>query len=156
MGDAGLMLSASAQSPASQRNLDTVQRAVLAALIALTETGGPATDTQLGPLGHALDAIRDTLDYEHRADHRLSWTLLSLLTATVRGVMADGLLTDPRGFRSVNDEDYAMWVLRHGGAHPEVLEFPVLRAMYNMVFGYEKATCSARPSRRGSGCFSSA
>jgi uncharacterized protein with NAD-binding domain and iron-sulfur cluster len=55
----------------------------------------------------------------------------------VRGVIADGLLTDPRGFRAVNDEDYAMWVLRHGG-HPEVLEFPVLRAMYNMVFGYEK------------------
>ncbi len=29
------------------------------------------------------------------------------------------------------------WVMRHG-AHPDMLEFPVLRAMYNMVFGYEK------------------
>ena len=27
-------------------------------------------------------------------------------------------------------------MIRHG-AHPDVLEFPVLRAMYNMVFGYE-------------------
>lgn len=136
MGDSGLSLSTSAEPPAPQRSLDTVQRAVLAALSALADPES-ANDAQVGLLTHALNAIRDTLDYERRADHRLSWTLLSLLTATVRGVMADGLMTDPRGFRAVNNEDYAMWVLRHGG-HPEVLEFPVLRAMYNMVFGYEK------------------
>jgi uncharacterized protein with NAD-binding domain and iron-sulfur cluster len=50
--------------------------------------------------------------------------------------MADSLITDPRGFRAINDEDYAMWLMRHG-AHPDVIEFPVMRAMYNMVFGYE-------------------
>ncbi|MGE2689567.1 FAD-dependent oxidoreductase [Mycolicibacterium pulveris] len=133
MGDAGLAISTSAQMPTPKRTLDTVQRAALAALIALTDAPSANTDA----LTRALDAIRDTLDYERRADHRLSWTLLSLLTATVRGVLADGLVTDPRGLRSVNDEDYGGWVLRHG-AHPEVLEFPVLRAMYNMVFGYEK------------------
>ncbi|MGE2727728.1 FAD-dependent oxidoreductase [Mycolicibacterium pulveris] len=133
MGDAGLAISTSAQIPTPKRTLDTVQRAALAALIALTDAPSANTDA----LTRALDAIRDTLDYERRADHRLSWTLLSLLTATVRGVLADGLVTDPRGLRSVNDEDYGGWVLRHG-AHPEVLEFPVLRAMYNMVFGYEK------------------
>lgn len=133
MGDAALTLSASEEPPAQQRTLDTVQRAVLAALIALTSPRPPDT----GALTHALDAIRETLDYERRADHRLSWTLLSLVTAIVRGVLADGLITDPRGFRAINDEDFAMWVLRHGG-HPEVVEFPVLRAMYNMVFGYDK------------------
>jgi len=136
MDDSGLSLSTSAGRPDPQRSLDTVQRAVLAALSALADPES-ANDPQVSLLTHALNAIRDTLDYERRADHRLSWTLLSLLTATVRGVMADGLMTDPRGFRAINDEDYAMWVLRHGG-HPEVLEFPVLRAMYNMVFGYEK------------------
>ncbi len=136
MGDSGLTLSASAEPPAPQRSLDAVQRAVIAASMALADPDS-ANDAQVGLLTHALNAIRDTLDYERRADHRLSWTLLSLLTATVRGVMADRLMTDPRGFRAINDEDYAMWVLRHGG-HPEVLEFPVLRAMYNMVFGYEK------------------
>ena len=136
MGDSSLTLSASAEPPAPQRSLDAVQRAVIAASMALADPDS-ANDAQVGLLTHALDAIRDTLDYERRADHRLSWTLLSLLTATVRGVMADRLMTDPRGFRAINDEDYAMWVLRHGG-HPEVLEFPVLRAMYNMVFGYEK------------------
>lgn len=136
MDDAGLTMSASSEMPTPKRTLNTVQRAALAALIALADPQ-PVGDDAAGVLTQALDAIRDILDYERRADHRLSWTLLSLLTATVRGVLADGLVTDPRGLRSVNDEDYGGWVLRHG-AHPEVLEFPVLRAMYNMVFGYEK------------------
>ena len=134
MGDAPLTLSTSADAPTPQRSLHTLQRAVAAVLIALADPG-PA-EVEAGLLNRALDAIRDTLDYERRADHRLTWTLLSILTATVRGVLADGLVTDPRGFRAINDEDYAMWLLRHG-AHPEVLEFPVMRAMYNMVFGYE-------------------
>lgn len=137
MAGTGLTLSASAEPPPSpKRSLDTVQRAVIAALAALADPR-PTNDEQLLPLSRALEAIRGTLDYERRSDHRLGWTLLSLVTATVHGVMADGIATDPRGFRAVNDEDYAEWVIRHG-AHPDVLEFPVLRAMYNMVFGYEK------------------
>ena len=136
MGEGGLTLSASAEPPRQKRSLDTVQRAVVAVLASLA-TPQPPGDDELLPLTRALDAIRDTLDYERRSDQRLAWTLLSLVTATVHGVMADGIATDPRGFRAVNDEDYAEWVIRHG-AHPDVLEFPVLRAMYNMVFGYEK------------------
>lgn len=136
LNGSGLSISATAEPPDAHRTLDVVRGAVAAALTALAEPRGADADA-IDPLNRALDAIRGTLDVEQRTDHRLTWTLLSLLTATVRGVLADGLLTDPRGFRAINDEDYAMWVLRHGG-HPEVLEFPVLRAMYNMVFGYEK------------------
>jgi uncharacterized protein with NAD-binding domain and iron-sulfur cluster len=136
MGDGGLTLSASAQPPATTRSLDTVRRAAIAALGALADPR-PVDDNQLRPLTRALEAIRDTLDFERRADHRLSWTLLSLVTATAYGMLSDGMITDPRGFRAANEEDYAEWVMRHG-AHPDVLEFPVLRAMYNMVFGYEK------------------
>jgi uncharacterized protein with NAD-binding domain and iron-sulfur cluster len=136
MGEAGLTLSASAEPPVLKRSLDTVRRAAIAVLAALVNPR-PVNDAQLRPLSQAVDAIRDTLDVERRADHRLAWTLLSLVTATARGIMADGLITDPRGFRAANDEDYAEWVMRHG-AHHDVLEFPVLRAMYNMVFGYEK------------------
>jgi uncharacterized protein with NAD-binding domain and iron-sulfur cluster len=143
MGDAGLTLSTSADPPAPGRSIDAVQRAVLAALSALGDPR-PTNGAQVGMLNQALDAIRHSLDYERRADHRLSWTLLSLLTATVRGVIADSLVTDPRGFRAINDEDFSAWVLRHG-AHPDVLNFPVLRAMYNMVFGYENGDLE-RPS----------
>jgi uncharacterized protein with NAD-binding domain and iron-sulfur cluster len=140
MGDGGLTLSVSAEPPAVNRSLDAVGRAVAAALSALAD---PRT-TQVGPLNGALDAIRDTLDYERRADHRLAWTLLSLLIAIVRGVIADGLVTDPRGFRAINDEDFTEWMLRHG-VHPDALDFPVTRAMYDMVFGYEDGDLE-RPS----------
>ncbi|MFI5509357.1 FAD-dependent oxidoreductase [Mycobacterium sp. NPDC051804] len=136
MGEDGMTLSATAEPPSRKRTFATVRRAAIAALIALADPQ-PVSDNQVHPLTPALDAIRDTLDYERRADHRLSWLLLSLVTATARGIMVDGLITDPRGFRAANDEDYAEWVMRHG-AHPDILEFPVLRAMYNMVFGYEK------------------
>ncbi len=51
-------------------------------------------------------------------------------------MIADGLVTDPRGFRAINDEEYGEWILRHG-AHPNVLDFPLVRGMYDMVFGYE-------------------
>lgn len=135
MGGTGLTLSTSAEPPAREKSLDTVRHAAFAALAALADPQ-PVNDVQVGLLTRALDAIRDALDYERRTDHRLSWILLSLVVAITRGVMADGLITNPQGFRAINDEDYGSWVLRHG-AHPEVLEFPVLRAMYNMVFGYE-------------------
>ena len=135
MGDSGLTLSASAEMPSKQRSLDIVLRAALAASAVLANPQ-PATDTQVDLLTQALEAVRDTLDYERRTEQRLSWILLSLVLTITRGVMADGLITDPRGFRAINDEDYGAWVIRHG-AHPDVLEFPVLRAMYNMVFGYE-------------------
>ncbi len=135
MGENSLTLSTTAEIPSQKRSLDAVRRAVLAASAALTDPP-PSSDAQVDLLTHALEAVRTTLDYEHRTDHRLSWILLSLVLTITRGVMADGLITDPRGFRAINDEDYGAWVIRHG-AHPDVLEFPVLRAMYNMVFGYE-------------------
>jgi uncharacterized protein with NAD-binding domain and iron-sulfur cluster len=135
MGDTGLTLSTSAAPPAREKSLDVVRHAALAALAVLADPQ-PDNDTQVDMLTRALEAIRTNLDYERRTDHRLSWILLSLVVSITRGVMADGLITDPRGFRAINDEDYGSWVLRHG-AHPDVLEFPVLRAMYNMVFGYE-------------------
>ncbi|MET0757911.1 MAG: hypothetical protein ABWY39_08160 [Mycobacterium sp.] len=63
---------------------------------------------------------------------------MSLVTAVVRGVVADNLVTHPRGFRAVNDEDFGEWILRHG-AHPDVLESPLVRGLYDLVFGYEDA-----------------
>ena len=135
MGDTGLTLSTSPDMPSQARTLDIVRRAALAATAVLADPL-PAPDAQVDALTHALEVVRDTLDYERRTDHRLTWILLCLVLTITRGVMADGLITDPRGFRAINDEDYGAWVLRHG-AHPDVLEFPVLRAMYNMVFGYE-------------------
>ena len=133
----GLVLSSSPSPPASSRSADAVARAALAALLALTEAppaGSAATDL----LATVLDAIRGALDYEDRPDHQRSWVLMSMLTATARGILVDRLITDPRGFRAIDDEDFGEWVLRHG-AHRDVLESPLIRGLYDLVFGYQDA-----------------
>ena len=103
----------------------------MAAMIAPQTADGSAA----GFLSESLEAVREALDYERRPEHRRAWLLMSLLAATVRGLIADNLITDPAGFRAINDEEYGDWMLRHG-AHPDVLEFPLVRGMYDMVFGY--------------------
>lgn len=112
------------------------------AIATLAEPTAPETIRLI--LDRPLDAIRAAIDYEHRADHRRFWLLLSTLTATARGLAADGMLTDPAGFRAANDEEYGDWLLRHG-AHRDVLDFALVRGLYDMVFGYADGDCD-RPS----------
>jgi uncharacterized protein with NAD-binding domain and iron-sulfur cluster len=126
----GLLLSPSSEEPSMQR----VQRGAYAALTTLANPRLPADDDG-AVFEPALDAIAGALDQELPPEHRRSWLLMSLVTATVRGILADGLLTDPRGFRAITDEDFGEWILRHG-AHRDVLDFPLVRGMYDMVFGY--------------------
>lgn len=127
-----------ATGPRLQALTDLIIRSVGEVLAATAESPAP------GVFGAVLDdplrAIRDTLDHEHRADHRRLWLLLSMLTATARGLIADDLLTDPAGFRAINDEEYGDWLRRHG-AHPDVLDFALVRGLYDMVFGYQDGDC---------------
>lgn len=135
----GALVMSTSPDPASERWIEVVQRGVLATLTALTNppSSPPSSGAiRAGLLGRSLDVVREALNYENRPDHKRFWLLLSLLTATARGLIADNLVTDPRGFRAINDEDYGAWVLRHG-AHPDVLGFPLVRGLYDMVFGYE-------------------
>jgi uncharacterized protein with NAD-binding domain and iron-sulfur cluster len=136
-GEGGLTMSTSPDPPAIDRSLSTLQQAVMAALLVLVSPA-PRQDEGAGLLQRVLDAVRDALDYEHRSDHRRSWILISLLTATARGIIVENLLTDPGGFRTINDEDFSQWALRQG-AHPDTANFPLVRAMYDMVFGFEDA-----------------
>ena len=75
--------------------------------------------------------MRDLVDED--PDVRRTWHLVSVMTASVRGVLADGLLTAPRGFRAVNDEDFLDWIIRHGAA-AEVADFAFIRGLYDLVF----------------------
>jgi uncharacterized protein with NAD-binding domain and iron-sulfur cluster len=130
----GLVLSTSPDTT-STRWIEVVRRGALATLVALANPLPPEA-IRAGVLGQPLDAVREAIEYEHRPDHKRFWLLVSLLTATVRGLIADNLVTDPQGFRAINDEDYGAWILRHG-AHPDVRDFPLVRGLYDMVFGYE-------------------
>jgi uncharacterized protein with NAD-binding domain and iron-sulfur cluster len=136
---AGLTLSTSPDTPAaptSARVVEAVQRAVAAALLAIADPHSERS-TPTGVLEEALEAIRGTLDRERRPEEKRSWLLISLVTATIRGLIADGLVTDPRGFRAINDEDFGQWILRHG-AHRDVLDYALIRGLYDLVFGYEE------------------
>jgi uncharacterized protein with NAD-binding domain and iron-sulfur cluster len=113
---------------------DGVRRGLLDALAKFTDPATPQP-IRMESIGDALATIAEALDYEPRPERRRLWLLLSLLTATVRGLIADDLVADPRGFRALNDEEYGAWITRHG-AHPDVLDFPLVRGMYDMVFGY--------------------
>lgn len=124
-----LVLSTSPRPPSPVA--DALRCGALAALTALADTR--TSDTN--PIDGALSAVRRALDRERRPEHRRIWQLLSLLTATTRGLIVDRLLTDPAGFRAIDDEDFRDWIQRHG-AHPDVVDFPLIRGMYDMVFGY--------------------
>jgi uncharacterized protein with NAD-binding domain and iron-sulfur cluster len=134
----GLALSTSPVPPPYQsQTLDGLLRGIVAALVTLTDPSVEGVDPA-GRLDSALLALRDEIDFERRPDHRRTWLLISLVTSVARGILADKLVTDPAGFRSINDEDFGQWIVRHGG-HPDVVEFPLVRGVYDLVFGYEDA-----------------
>ena len=83
------------------------------------------------PVRHSLRAAVRT----HAASRR-SYELVELVTANLVGVMVDGLLTNPDGFGAINHLDYREWLLGHG-MDPAALGSPILRGMYDLVFGYE-------------------
>lgn len=78
----------------------------------------------------------------HRSAGRV-WSLIDVTFATLRGIVSDGLLTDPRGLDAISDYDCLEWLLRHGAA-PESVDSGYMRAMYDMVFAYEDGD-STRP-----------
>ena len=79
-------------------------------------------------------ALRVALQAQPAA--RRSYELVELVTANLVGIMSDGLLTNPAGFGAINHLDYREWLLGHG-IDPDALESPILRGMYDLVFGYE-------------------
>jgi uncharacterized protein with NAD-binding domain and iron-sulfur cluster len=69
-----------------------------------------------------------------RADGNRRDPVVDLLLTVVRGIAADGLLT--RGFGAIDDVDFRAWLTSHG-ASPATIDGPIVRGMYDLVFGYE-------------------
>ena len=102
---------------------------------ATARTGNPDLARVLPSLVEPLRrGLRDGLRGQTAA--RRSYELVELVTTNLFGVMADGLLTRPEGFGAINHLDYREWLLGHG-IDPAALESPILRGMYDLVFGYE-------------------
>jgi uncharacterized protein with NAD-binding domain and iron-sulfur cluster len=87
-----------------------------------------ALDRALAATGEALHEL-----VAADADLRRTWHLVAVMTAVVRGLLADGLFGDRRDFRALNGEDFLDWILRHG-APPEVADFAFIRGLYDLVF----------------------
>jgi uncharacterized protein with NAD-binding domain and iron-sulfur cluster len=105
----------------------------------------------LGPMVDSLhEALRDMVGQDDRA--RRLWSLLDLVMTTVRGIVADGLLLDPRGFTAINQEDYRDWIGRHG-ASPETLDSALVRGMYDLTFANHHGDPSRPRFAAGTGLF---
>jgi uncharacterized protein with NAD-binding domain and iron-sulfur cluster len=96
-----------------------------------------------GPGMTAVGALLGAPEQSEPALHR-TWQGIALMTAAVRGILSDGLLTAPHGLEAINDEEYLDWIGRHGGPS-ELRDFSVVRGLYDLAFGYADGDPS-RPS----------
>lgn len=150
-----VVLTASADPPPAPADTrETGARLVLrAALLEATRLACQmigAADDRSRDLEEALGRAQAWLADALAADPELerSWQVISLTIALIRGLVADQVLTDPQRLAQLDDEDYLEWIRRHGAA-AEAVDGGFLRALYDMVIGYEGGD-PARP-RFGAG-----
>jgi uncharacterized protein with NAD-binding domain and iron-sulfur cluster len=94
----------------------------------------PPRTRGLGPAATAVvDAVRAGVPTGRGMERAL--TFLDVLGAMGRGMAADDLVH--RGFKVIDDEDFLDWLGRHG-AQPASLRSPLLRAMYDLGFAYQR------------------
>ena len=79
---------------------------------------------------------------------RRLWEIVDLVLAVVRGMVRDGLLTDPRGFDAINHLDCREWLSKHGASARSV-NSAFVRALYDLAFAYEDGDRRGRASPPG-------
>jgi uncharacterized protein with NAD-binding domain and iron-sulfur cluster len=88
-----------------------------------------------------LDEFRDWLweaVVEDRVDDdevRFFFMAYDFVAGMISGIYRDRLLQ--RGFGVINDEELSAWLERHGVTRLTIEHFPLLRAFYSLVFGFE-------------------
>ena len=85
-----------------------------------------------------LGAVRERLHRVVMGDPaaRRTWQLVDLVATNLLGMMTDRLLLGGGGFDSIDHLDYREWLGKHGAAD-ETIDSPIVRGMYDLVFGYE-------------------
>lgn len=169
----GVALSAATAPPTEPTGIvdrlrELVKYGELASLAALIEgvelletlTGGYVRESDNVVL-QFLDAVsrnaRSQLEARASTDHgvRRAWTILDLTLATLRGIVRFGLLTDPRGFDTIDDYECREWLLLNG-ASEQTVDSGYVRGLYDLGFSYEdgdptKPRISAGQAVRGMG-----
>ncbi len=158
-----IVLSADPRPPVRPDASSTAVRRAFdaAAALALEVTSNLAAAAAAVPLPAALTGVVSLLDGVRgrlasivgtRPGARRAFEVMDIVLTSVRGVVADGLLTDPRGFGAINGEEFRDWLLRHG-ACPESLDSPLLVGMYDLVFGYRNGDPTLPRVAAGTGLF---
>jgi len=75
---------------------------------------------------------------------RWIWEITDLVIAVILGILRFGLLTDPRGFDTIDDFELRQW-LAWNGASESTLNSALLRGCYDLGFAYEEGD-DTRPS----------
>jgi len=69
-------------------------------------------------------------------DLLILWQSIDLVVTSVLGILRFGLISDPSGFDAINDYDFREW-LRINGATQRLLDSPLVRGTYDLMFAYE-------------------
>lgn len=75
---------------------------------------------------------------------RRLWEIIDIVLASMRGIIRDGLLTDPRGFDAIDDHDCRDWLRQHG-ASASSLDSTFVRGLHALAFAHIDGDF-ARPS----------
>lgn len=110
--------------------------------------------TSLGTIVERLRLNLVSRIAEDTAARRI-WHFLDLMRATLRGIVADSLLTRTEGFAAIDDLDYRQWIARHG-ATAQTLDSPLVRGVYDLAFGYQDGEDDAPGFAAGTGVLLSA
>src|SRR5262249_45787373 len=90
-----------------------------------------------------LDEVMDWLwrliekEVEEHTDTRRLWIAVNLMSAHIRGMIADGAILE--GFGAVEDIEWSEWMLKHGADKLSV-DSPMTRCIYNTIFGFRKGS----------------
>ena len=109
------------------------------ALMAIIETVSPIPDKLISPLlARIADGARQQLDAMTAGSTELRriWQIVDIVLAIMRGCIADGIVTHPRGFEIIDDQDWCDWLMRHGAAESSVRS-AFMRGSYDLLFAYE-------------------
>ncbi len=126
--------------------------AMSSAIASLEPLDRTASAFSLSSVEVVVARLRAVLAERVRGDDaaRRMWHFLDLVRAIVRGILADGLMTRPEGYAAVDGEDYREWLTRHG-AGPETIDSPLVRVVYDLVFGYEQGDADRPRFAAGTG-----
>lgn len=91
-----------------------------------------------------FDKIKSEI--ESHSESRHLWLRIDLVCANIRGIINDEVIF--KGLASIDDQEWTDWLRKHG-ASEYTLSSPMVRGIYDFVFGYLKGDTNIRACGAG-------